>query len=420
MYKRGLFFCRLFFACMLTYDDGNHYMPPAKNRTQPLDTLRAPALAPPTAAREKPSEKDWPSHRLELSAADKVTTILFYLYIFMLGVSLLGASFKLFGTGLAEHIFTATANPVLGLAIGILTTVLVQSSSTTTALTVGLVGSGVLSPTHAIPILLGSNIGTTVTNTIISIGSIRRGQEFQRAFAAATVHDVFNVIAVVILFPLHLYTNFLSHGAQWMTARFADAGGLKLMSPLSFALSPAEQFIITLLHQSAFLVLLVAVVMMFGGLHKLVQTLKALILTRLQTLFDTYIFKTAVRSFLFGVVLTIAVQSSSISTSVMVPLAAAGILTLHQIFPFTLGANIGTTITAMLASLATGNPAAVIAAFAHVLFNICGVAVIYPIRSVPIYIANRLGILAVRNRWLPFAYIAVVFIGLPLFIYLIL
>ncbi len=95
---------------------------------------------------------------------------------------------------------------------------------------------------------------------------------------------------------------------------------------------------------------------------------------------------------LFGLLITVLVQSSSITTSLAVPFAGAGILTLIQIFPYTLGANIGTTITAMLAALAVGEISAVTVAFAHLLFNICGIALIWPlpaIRRIPLRLAEE-------------------------------
>jgi solute carrier family 34 (sodium-dependent phosphate cotransporter) len=65
--------------------------------------------------------------------------------------------------------------------------------------------------------IIGANIGTTVTNTLASLGSIRRAEEFRRAFEAATVHDFFNLLAVAVLFPLQLATGFLSTAAAWIT-----------------------------------------------------------------------------------------------------------------------------------------------------------------------------------------------------------
>ena len=118
----------------------------------------------------------------------------------------------------------------------------------------------------------------------------------------------------------------------------------------------------------------------------------------------------------FGLLITVLVQSSSITTSLAVPLAGAGILTLVQIFPYTLGANIGTTITAMLAALAVGEISAVTVAFAHLLFNICGIALIWPIpaiRRIPLRLAQNFAAVAADHRWLAIAYILVCFYSIP-------
>src|SRR5690606_18806102 len=96
------------------------------------------------------------------------------------------------------------------------------------------------------------------------------------------------------------------------------------------------------------------------------------------------------RAMLFGTLLTFAVQSSSIPTSLAIPLAAAGVLKLRQLYPFSLGANVGTTLTAILAALATANPAAVAVAFAPLLFNLISLLIIWPVpavRRVPLGIA---------------------------------
>ena len=65
-------------------------------------------------------------------------------------------------------------------------------------------GGGIIDIPSAIPMVMGANIGTTVTNTLISVGHITKGEEFKRAFAAATIHDFFNLMAVVIFFPLEM------------------------------------------------------------------------------------------------------------------------------------------------------------------------------------------------------------------------
>ena len=127
-------------------------------------------------------------------------------------------------------------------------------------------------------------------------------------------------------------------------------------------------------------------------LFSIVKILKSMVLEKVEAFFGKYIFKTAIRAMAFGVVLTILVQSSSITTSTIVPLAGAGVLTLRQIFPFTLGANVGTTVTALLAALVL-NPMALTVAFSHLIFNVMGIVVIYPIRvlrNIPLIAANKL------------------------------
>ena len=131
--------------------------------------------------------------------------------------------------------------------------------------------------------------------------------------------------------------------------------------------------------------------------------------------FDKYIFNTALKALFFGVLITILVQSSSITTSLVIPLAGAGILTLKQIFPFTLGANIGTTITALLAAI-TGTVTALVAAFSHLLFNIFGILIIYGIpalRRVPLFCAEKIAALAVKNKYIPILYLFIVFMAIP-------
>ncbi|MFQ5866337.1 MAG: Na/Pi symporter, partial [bacterium] len=150
-----------------------------------------------------------PSDSERIKVISRVILLFVLLYLFILSIKMMGTAFKLFGKDFAEQLIATTSNPYVGLLIGILTTSVIQSSSTTTSLVVGLVGAGALTISNAIPIIMGSNIGTSITNTIVSMGHVSRSNEFRRAFAGSTVHDFFNLITVVILFPLQLMTNFL-------------------------------------------------------------------------------------------------------------------------------------------------------------------------------------------------------------------
>ncbi|MFV2039746.1 MAG: Na/Pi symporter, partial [Acidimicrobiales bacterium] len=145
------------------------------------------------------------------------------IYVFLVGVSALEAGIKVMGADTQEQLFSGVNNPLAGLFVGMLGTVLVQSSSASTSVIVGLVASGALGVEQAVPMVMGANIGTTVTNTLVSLGHVRQSDEFRRAFAAATVHDFFNVLAVAILLPLELSTGVLSSVAQKISERLVGS-----------------------------------------------------------------------------------------------------------------------------------------------------------------------------------------------------
>ncbi len=340
--------------------------------------------------------------------------LILFLYIFLLSISLMGSSLKLFGKGLAEALISSTSNPFVGLFIGILATSLIQSSSSTTSIVVGMVGGNALSVANAIPIIMGANIGTSVTNTLVSIAHLNRSIEFRRSFAASTVHDFFNILAVIVIFPLQLSFNILGESATWLGNAFQNVGGLNFFNPLKAITSPVAKGIIELLGSSAWLSLILALLLLFLALKQIVSSLKILVVKRAEAWFDKILFKNAIRAFTVGLLLTVLAQSSSITTSLIVPMAGAGILNLIQIFPYTLGANIGTTFTSILAALVTANASAIIVSFAHLIFNIAGVLILWPFRFLPIYFAEKMADVAIRNKVIPFAYIIVMFFLLPL------
>lgn len=347
----------------------------------------------------------------------RVLALAAVLYCFLLGLESMGLAFKLFGRDFAETLIQSTANPFVGLFIGILATTLVQSSSTTTSLVVGLVAAGGLTINGAIPILMGANIGTSVTNTLVSLAHVNRRTEFERAFAGATIHDFFNWMAVALLLPLELATGYLSRTARVATEALEGVGGLKLFNPVKAVVEPVAEGLAHLLGNSGPLVLLVGVALLMGSLKLLVDLLRKVLSGQAEEVLHNTLFRSGPAAILAGTVITVMVQSSSITTSTMVPMVGAGIITLERMFPFTLGANIGTTITAMLAALSTGNPAAVVAAFAHVIFNLTAGMIIYappPVRAIPLALARRMGRLGARNRLMAGAYILLLFYGLPL------
>ena len=349
----------------------------------------------------------------------KTTGVVTALYLFLVGIAGMSSAIKHMGSGFAETVLTTTSNPFIALFIGVFATVLFQSSSTTTSLIVGMVSSGTLTISSSIPMVMGANIGTTVTNTIVSIGHISKGREFKRAFAASTVHDFFNILAVIIVFPIEMLFHPLQKTSEWFAlqlfGKIENIDVLQAKSPIKLAVKSGAKFVQKFSFDNDVVYLLISVSITFLMLYSIVKLLRSLVLKKIEGFFDQYIFNTAIKAMVFGVILTIMVQSSSITTSLVVPLAGAGVLTLRQIFPFTLGANIGTTVTALLAAI-TGTVSALVAAFSHLLFNITGILVIYGIpllRNIPLRLAENMADIAVSKKYIPILYLITIFILIP-------
>lgn len=344
--------------------------------------------------------------------------------LFIVALELMGDGIKGLGKSsfdLEGILAKATGSALLGLITGILATSLVQSSSTTTSLVVSLVATGVLSVENAIPVIMGANIGTTVTNTIVSMGHITQPQEFKRAMAGATVHDFFNWLAVIILLPLELFFGIISKPATALAEAIPglDGGGLGKTPFDTFAKWLGE----SVFAENPWVIALVGITLLFIALRYLVVLLKSLVLGRSESALDKYVFGNPLLAMGFGLVLTFLVQSSSVTTSLVVPLIGAGVITVRQVFPYMLGSNVGTTATALLAALVAisgGEPAAVAGltiALCHMMFNVFGIIIVYPVkivREVPIRMAEFVGELAFKNRGYAVAYIVGLFYVLPL------
>ncbi len=344
----------------------------------------------------------------------RLILLIIFLYLFILSLELMSASLKMFGKEFARSLIYTTTNPVAGLFIGILATSIIQSSSSTTSIVVGMVAGGVLEISSAIPIIMGANIGTSVTNTLVSLPHINRSNEFNRAFSAAIVDDVFNIFAVLVLFPIQIATNFLNISATFMGEAFQYIGALTLLSPVKMLTYPLVDFLKEHLGSYPFIILILSLLLLLFSLKMMVDALRVLVVKKSEVWFDTFLFKTAFHAFLVGLLLTVMVQSSSITTSLIVPMAGAGILTLEQIFPYALGSNVGTTVTAILAALVTGNLAAITVAFSHLLFNISAMIIWWPLKCVPIFVARSFSQYSMRNKMIPFGYIIIVFFIVPL------
>jgi sodium-dependent phosphate cotransporter len=399
-----------------------------------------------------------------------------FLYFFLLGLELLGTSAKVLGGCTAGSLLGDQVNPIAALMIGILATVLLQSSSTTTSIMVSLVGAGSIGVQQAIYMVMGANIGTSVTNTIVAMGQMGNGDQLERAFAGATVHDMFNFLSVAVLLPVEAATGYLYYLTGAMVKNITVTDGekwdgpiKKLVAPLGDKIIIANKNIITDVSKGAscsefypttctdpsnptqdtcevgligcdkatnecpaffavgadqhddmvsggvcFFIALVVLVACLIGLVTILQKLLLGMSTRIlykATNINGYL------AILIGAGITVLVQSSSITTSTLTPLVGMGVLQLEQMYPLTLGANIGTTVTALMASLVSDNVDSLQVALAHLFFNITGIIIWYPVpfmRRVPLNAARRLGKATRVWRGFPIVYIIIMFFIMPL------
>ncbi|KAM9603408.1 sodium-dependent phosphate transport protein 2A isoform 5-T5 [Morphnus guianensis] len=474
----------------------------------------------------------------------KVPLMFGFLYLFVCSLDVLSSAFQLAGGKVAGDIFKDNAilsNPVAGLVVGILVTVLVQSSSTSTSIIVSMVSSGLLEVRSAIPIIMGSNIGTSVTNTIVALMQAGDRSEFKRAFAGATVHDCFNWLSVLVLLPLEVVSGYLHHVTHLVVATFNIRSGKDAPDLLKIITEPFTKLIIqldksvitgiamgdeSLRNRSLIRVwcgptppqtaaveigpppnctapghcstkvieslhnvtrqkcehlftdtplpdLAVGLVLLAGSLIvlctclillvKLLNSLlKGQVAKAIQKVINTDLphplsWLTGYFAMVVGAGMTFVVQSSSVFTSAITPLIGLGVISIERAYPLTLGSNIGTTTTAILAALAspgdklassfqvwaawghgwaggwhqarqgpeeahvpspTRMPSLQIA-LCHFFFNISGILLWYPLpfTRLPIRMAKALGERTAKYRWFAVLYLIVCFLLLPSLIF---
>ncbi|MGA4323328.1 Na/Pi symporter [Ectopseudomonas hydrolytica] len=349
------------------------------------------------------------------------------IYLLLAGVGAIGDGFKAATGNNARELFAFATNPLVGLMIGLVATALIQSSSTVTSIIVGMVAGGLPIPI-AIPLIMGANIGTSLTSTIVSLGHIRSGEEFRRAFSAATVHDAFNITAVAILLPLELLFQPLQRLSESLAGLLvSDASvDMKSVNFMKTLLSPASDLLAGSVSWlpgavwSGVALILIGVAMILFVVTAIGKVLRKVMVGRAKDIMHASVGRGPLSGIASGSVITVLVQSSSTTTALIVPLAGSGVFSLKQVYPFTLGTNIGTCVTALLAATAITGPTAEVAmqiALVHLLFNLLGILIIYALpllRGVPPMIAEGLATLAQRSKLYVVAYIAGLFFALPL------
>ncbi|WP_444985329.1 Na/Pi symporter [Halomonas mongoliensis] len=353
------------------------------------------------------------------------------LYLFLAALNVLGAGLGTFGgaSDMLTRAFAYGENPFIALMAGVLVTMVVQSSSFTSALIVTLVASGEMTLGTAVFAIMGANIGTAVTGVIVALANVRIKRNFRRSFTAAMMHDFFNILTVLIVFPLEWFTGMFHEAGRGIFSRLAgwlaELIGLEEVarpnSPIKVITAPivdsANWIGAALMPSPASAGLLTAgigLALMFTALVFMVQNLRGALLRHMDGLFRTYFFRTDARAYGVGVVSTVLVQSSSITSSLMVPLAGAGVVRLRRVLPFMMGANLGTTVTSVLAATANPVAAAMTVALFHVIFNLTGTLVWWPLRVIPLRIATWYGRLAGKQIRYAFLFLIGVFLVVPL------
>jgi sodium-dependent phosphate cotransporter len=321
-------------------------------------------------------------------------------------------SFGQMGKEVVEQIIYVTANPFISFFIGLLATALMHSSSTITTAIVAMVAAQAISIENAVFMVIGANIGTTVTSTMVAMGHVTQKTAFKRAIAVATLHDFFNILTAIALFPLEYYFKFLSRLAVRLSYWLPHFSTEK--STIFF--DPFEVIYLTLnAYLSNIGGLLLAILLLFFSIRRIALLTKTVFTLESATVLSRYLSGSPLKELFSGILITGLVQSSTVVSSLIVPLAASKKFTTQRIFPFLLGANVGTTLTALIASL-TSSQAAQSIALTHVLFNVLGVLIFFPIkamRRVPVYLAMKMGALTLKNRLVGITYISLVFFVMP-------
>ncbi|XP_051821865.1 sodium-dependent phosphate transport protein 2B-like [Antechinus flavipes] len=446
----------------------------------------------------------------------KVILLLVFLYFFVCSLDVLSSAFQLVGGKMAGEIFrdgSVLSNPIAGLVIGVLVTIMVQSSSTSSSIIVSMVSSSLLTVKAAIPIIMGANIGTSITNTVVALMQAADRDEFRRAFAGATVHDFFNWLSVLVLLPVEVITNYLYYLTDAIVKSFNIKSGENAPKLLKVITDPFTKLIIqldeevineiaigneaaknksliktwcttfknetlsnvtvpspenctspsfcwtngnmtwTLMNMTyeeniakckhafvdvnlsdlgiglillalSLLVLCTCLILIVKVLNSVLKgQVAAVIKKTINTDFPfPFAWLTGYLAILVGAGMTFIVQSSSVFTSAITPLVGIGVISLERAYPLTLGSNIGTTTTAILAALASPGSTlhnSLQIALCHFFFNVSGILLWYPIpfTRLPIRLARGLGNITATYRWFAIFYLIFFFLLIPLAVF---
>ncbi len=263
--------------------------------------------------------------------------------LFLYGMSVMGGSLERFAGGKLESILEKfTNNPLKGVLLGAIVTAIIQSSSATTVMTVGFVNSGIMRLSQAIGIIMGSNVGTTITSWILSLAGVESSNFF-----------------VMILQPKNFCLILAAIGSIF--AVFIKSERKKIIGHILLG----------------FTILIYGMDFMSSAVSPLRSN------PDFQNLL--IMFKNPIAGVLLGAIVTAIVQSSSASVGILQALSVTGAITYSSAIPIILGQNIGTCVTAMISSISAKREAKR-AAFVHLYFNVIGTVIflilVYSVQTV--------------------------------------
>lgn len=353
----------------------------------------------------------------------KIGLLLLVTLAFLFALDLATESLKsIVGLSYLRKSFNEVYSPFVGLFVGLLATAFVQSSSLITSLSVALVASGTLSVQNAVPIVMGANIGTTITCMLVSFGHVVRKKEFRKAVSGSMLHVSFNILPALLIFPLEYYWGVLSKSSFFLASFFS--GGQSNINFKGFYFSEHITIpLIDALHieKYATIWLGIAVLLAFLCIRLFIVVFRKVLVNDFMKRVESVFWAKPWRGFVWGTLITALIHSSTVVTSFLVTLIGSNKLPLRQAFPFIMGANLGTTLTALTASLGKSEEAMSIA-IAHLLFNLISVILLLPfpwVQTKIILLARYFGKLTMRHRMVGFLYVLVVFFLVPfLLIYL--
>lgn len=257
-----------------------------------------------------------------------ILTMVGGLAMFLYGMSVMGSGLEKMSGGKLEKILESlTSNPIKAVLLGAGVTAVIQSSSATTVMVVGFVNSGIMKLSQAIGIIMGANIGTTITSWLLSLTGIESSNFFLRMLKPSSFSPILAIIGVI------LYMS----GKE----KKKDIGEIMV----------------------GFAVLMFGMETMSGAVEPLADVPE---FTNVLTMFHNPIL-----GVLVGAGLTAIIQSSSASVGILQALSVTGAFTYGSVIPIILGQNIGTCVTAMISAVGA-NKAAKRTAFVHLYFNIIG------------------------------------------------